>query len=102
MANLLTLLPSQILPPNASPAGQRRVLEKVLRSPQFAQSLASLTGALRDEGGLRGVCDAVGVDLGVVTKEVRKNGGDLVGGFVEGVRKQVEKEEKDAGDRMEE
>ena len=102
MANLLVLLPPQILPPTASLADQQRVLEKVLRSPQFAQSLASLTGALRDEGGLRGVCEAVGVDIGVVAGEVRRNRGDLVGGFVEGVRKQVEKEDKDADDRMEE
>ncbi|KAF8454195.1 proteasome complex subunit Rpn13 ubiquitin receptor-domain-containing protein [Terfezia claveryi] len=102
MANLLALLPPQILPSNPSPADQQRVLEKVLRSPQFVQSLASLTGALRDEGGLRGICEAVGVDIGVVAGEVWRNGGDLVAGFVEGVRKQVEKEERDARDRMEE
>lgn len=74
----------------------------MLRSPQFAQSLASLTGALRDGGGLRSVCDAVGVEIPVVAVEVRKNGGDLVGGFVEGVRRQVENEDKETADRMEE
>lgn len=102
METLLSLLPPQILGDNSSPRDQTRVLEKVLRSPQFAQSLASLTGALRDEGGLRGVCEAVGVDVSVVARTVRTNGGDLVGGFVEGVKAQVEKEERDGGERMEE
>ncbi|KAF8461865.1 hypothetical protein BDZ91DRAFT_735942 [Kalaharituber pfeilii] len=94
LASLMALLPPT-LPPTTE------TLEKVLRSPQFTQSLGALTVA--------GVCESLGVDLGTVGVEVRRNGGDGVGAFVEGVRKQVlekmeQEEREDAAkeDRMEE
>lgn len=99
--NLVSLLPPGLIEDSASDAEKRRALEKVLRSPQFSQALGILNEALRDEGGIRGVCDSLGVDISVVAAETRKNGGDLVGGYVEGVRKQVEKEDEDK-DKMQE
>lgn len=63
--------------------GQKKeVLRKVLRSPQLAQSLGSLTVALRD-GGAEMIGEALGVQVG---------GGDPVVGFVEGYRKKAEEE----------
>ena len=91
----MSLLPPGLVADSASDGEKRRVLEKVLRSPQFHQALSTLTGALRDEGGCRGVCESLGVDINVVAAATRSNGGDLVGGYVEGVRKQVEREDKD-------
>ena len=76
--------------------GQKKaLLEKVLRSPQFAQSLASLTMALRD-GGLPSIADALAVDVpngGYVRggRQVPLGGGDAVEAFVEGVRATVQK-----------
>ncbi len=73
---------------------KKALLVKVLRSPQFHQSLSSLTMALRD-GGLPTVADALGIQV--------ENGGFLQGGamplgggaaveaFVEGVKKSVQK-----------
>lgn len=71
---------------------KRRLLKKVLRSPQFNQALGTLTMALRD-GGLPGVADALGIRV--------ENGGYMQGGgmplgggqavksFVDGVKKTV-------------
>lgn len=74
--------------------GQKKaLLEKVLRSPQFHQSLTSLTMAIRD-GGLPSIADALSIKV--------ENGGYMRGGsmplggggaveaFVEGVKKTVE------------
>lgn len=69
------------------------ILERVLRSPQFHQSLGSLTMALRD-GGLPSIAEALGVKLqngGLVRGgSVPLGGGDAVEAFVEGMRKTVE------------
>lgn len=75
--------------------GQKKaLLVKVLRSPQFHQSLASLTMALRD-GGLPSVADALAIKVEnngyVKGSSVPLGGGDAVEAFVEGVKKTVEK-----------
>jgi 26S proteasome regulatory subunit N13 len=72
---------------------KRSLAKKVLRSPQFAQSLASLTGALRD-GGLPNVSQALGVEVknGGYTGSSRQmplEGGDAVEAFLEGVKDSV-------------
>jgi len=74
--------------------GQKKaMLKRVLRSPQFHQSLGSLTMAIRD-GGLPSIADALGVRLqngGLVRgASVPLGGGDAVEAFVEGVKKTVE------------
>lgn len=74
--------------------GQKKlILKKVLRSPQFHQSLGSLTMAIRD-GGLPSIADALGVQLhngGLVRGgSVPLGGGDAVEAFVTGVKKTVE------------
>lgn len=72
---------------------KERVLERVLRSPQFQQSLAALTGALR-EGGLPSIAEALGVRVEnggyVQGGRVPLGGGDAVQAFVEGVKRCVE------------
>ncbi|KAI1661416.1 hypothetical protein F4813DRAFT_347469 [Daldinia decipiens] len=75
--------------------GQKKaLLEKVLRSPQFHQSLASLTMAIRD-GGLPSIADALSVPVehGGYLKgsQMPLGGGDAVEAFVEGVKKSVQK-----------
>ncbi|RDW94350.1 hypothetical protein BP5796_00113 [Coleophoma crateriformis] len=115
--NLLSYLPPTILllaqesaaqidgmvEPNAAAAaaamealsiGQKKsILKRVLRSPQFHQSLGSLTMAIRD-GGLPSIGDALGVKLqngGLVHGgSVPLGGGEAVEAFVEGVKKTVE------------
>ncbi|KAL2262049.1 hypothetical protein VTK26DRAFT_2643 [Humicola hyalothermophila] len=73
---------------------KRSLLKKVLRSPQFAQSLASLTIALRD-GGLPSIAEALGIQVengGLVRGgTVPMGGGDAIEAFVEGVKKTVQK-----------
>jgi len=73
---------------------KRSLLKKVLRSPQFHQSLASLTVALRD-GGLPSIVQALGisVDNGGFVRggTVPMGGGEAVEAFVEGVKKTVQK-----------
>lgn len=72
---------------------KKAILKRVLRSPQFHQSLGSLTMAIRD-GGLPSIADALGIRLehgGLVRgSSVPLGGGDAVEAFVEGVRKSVE------------
>ena len=74
---------------------KKDILRKVLRSPQFSQSLASLTGALRD-GGLPTISEALKIpvkDGGYINRGgVPLGGGDAVEAFVEGVLKTVKKE----------
>ena len=100
--------PSSSDPEPTSAAGQaaiealstdqkKDILKRTLRSPQFHQSLGSLTVALRD-GGLPMIGDALGLNVG--------HGGQIKGGsmplggsvaveaFVKGVQRTVEGEEK--------
>lgn len=79
----------------AMSSGQKRaLLKKVFRSPQFTQSLASLTVALRD-GGLPSISEALGIAVengGLVRGgTVPLGGGEAVEAFVEGVKKTVQK-----------
>ncbi|KAI1382239.1 proteasome complex subunit Rpn13 ubiquitin receptor-domain-containing protein [Hypoxylon crocopeplum] len=74
--------------------GQKKaLLEKVLRSPQFHQSLTSLTMAIRD-GGLPSIADALSIKVenGGYLKgsQMPLGGGDAVEAFVEGVKKSVQ------------
>lgn len=74
---------------------KKSVLRKVLRSPQFSQSLSSLTIALRD-GGLPSIGDALGIPIengGFMRGgEVPIGGGDAVKAFLDGVKVAAEKE----------
>ncbi len=76
---------------------KRALLARVLRSPQFHQSLATLTAALRD-GGLPMVADALGIKVengGFVRGgSVPLGGGGAVEAFVEGVKKSVQEEKQ--------
>ncbi|KAL7629342.1 hypothetical protein AAE478_000862 [Parahypoxylon ruwenzoriense] len=74
--------------------GQKKaLLEKVLRSPQFHQSLTSLTMAIRD-GGLPSIADALSIKVengGYIRgSQMPLGGGDAVEAFVEGVKKTVQ------------
>ena len=74
--------------------GQKKaLLEKVLRSPQFHQSLTSLTMALRDRG-LPSIAEALGVKVengGYMRGgSMPLGGGEAVEAFVEGVKKSVQ------------
>ncbi|KAI9839898.1 MAG: hypothetical protein M1819_000090 [Sarea resinae] len=76
--------------------GQKKdLLKRVLRSPQFSQSLGSLTFALQD-GGLPSVSDALGIK--VENGGFMKRGGMPLGGreaieaFLDGVKRSVEDE----------
>ncbi|KAL9016355.1 MAG: hypothetical protein Q9185_006301 [Variospora sp. 1 TL-2023] len=85
---------------------KKEILRKVLRSPQFHQSLSSLTHAIRD-GGLPSISDALGIPVengGYLKKggTVPLGGGDAVEAFLKGARlsveKDVEKIEKEDGE----
>lgn len=82
---------------------KKDILRKVLRSPQFIQSLASLTVALRD-GGLPSISEALQVPVangGFMRRGgVPLGGGDAVDAFLDGVRQHV-KNEKDQSGEME-
>ena len=82
---------------------KKDILRRVLRSPQFTQSLGSLTVALRD-GGLPTISEALNVKVrngGFMRRGgVPLGGGEAVQAFLEGVKDHV-KEHQDAGDRME-
>ncbi|WEW55817.1 hypothetical protein PRK78_001250 [Emydomyces testavorans] len=122
--NLLTFLPpslfvlaqnldipkTEIRPEEAQKALQslsldqkKDILRRVLRSPQFAQSLGSLTIALRD-GGLPSISDALNIKVengGFMRRGgVPLGGGDAVRAFLEGVKRHVEERPK-AEDVME-
>ena len=74
-------------------AQKKSLLEKVLRSPQFHQSLASLTMALRD-GGLPSISEALGVKVengGYLRGgSMPLGGGDAVEAFVDGIKKSIQ------------
>ena len=85
---------------------KKEILKRVLRSPQFSQSLGSMTQALRD-GGLPMIGEALGVPVrngGYVRRGggVPMGGGDAVEAFVEGVKQAVEEEmeKKDGDEKM--
>ncbi|KAL8974502.1 MAG: hypothetical protein Q9197_001264 [Variospora fuerteventurae] len=75
---------------------KKEILRKVLRSPQFHQSLSSLTHAISD-GGLPSISDALGIPVengGYLKKggTVPLGGGDAVEAFLKGARLSVEKD----------
>ena len=76
---------------------KKNILRKVLRSPQFTQSLASLTIALRD-GGLPSIGDALRIPIkngGVIQRgTVPLGGGEAIEAFLEGVKASVQTKEK--------
>lgn len=78
---------------------KKDILRKVLRSPQFSQSLGSLTMALRD-GGLPSVGDALKIKLengGFMRRGgMPIGGGEAVEAFLNGIRAAVEEGEEAA------
>lgn len=68
---------------------KRSILKRVLHSPQFNQSMGSLTMALR-QGGLPSVAEALKIK--VDNKAMYAQGGEAVKHFVEGIKKSVEEE----------
>jgi 26S proteasome regulatory subunit N13 len=83
---------------------KKDILQRVLRSPQFTQSLGSFTVALTD-GGLPSISEALNikVDNGGFMRRggVPLGGGDAVEAFLEGVKKQVAETSSGRGeDRM--
>lgn len=83
---------------------KKDILQRVLRSPQFTQSLGSLTVALRD-GGLPSISEALNIKLengGFMRRGgVPLGGGDAVEAFLEGVKGQVGKKQSGEEDKME-
>lgn len=83
---------------------KKDILRKVMRSPQFHQSLGSLTSALRD-GGLPSIADALKVPVrnGGFIKPgggVPLGGGDAVEAFLNGVKTAVEREKEGEEGKM--
>ncbi|OOG00984.1 hypothetical protein ASPCADRAFT_159411 [Aspergillus carbonarius ITEM 5010] len=80
---------------------KKEILRKVLHSPQFAQSLASLTVAIRD-GGLPSISEALKIPVangGFMRRGgVPLGGGDAVEAFLQGVRDHVK--DSAQGNRM--
>lgn len=81
--------------------GQKKdILRRVLRSPQFSQSLSSLTIALRD-GGLPSISEALNITVenGGFMRHggVPLGGGDAVEAFINGVKEHVKKTNAQAG-----
>jgi len=81
-------------PQQISPTQKKELIKRVLRSPQFAQSLASLTFALRD-GGLPSIGEALNVPLqhgGYMRRGgVPLGGGEAVEAFLNGVKEVAER-----------
>lgn len=80
--------------------GQKKdILRKVLRSPQFSQSLGSLTMALRD-GGLPTIGDALKIKLvngGFMRRSgMPIGGGEAIESFLSGIRAAAEEDEEAA------
>lgn len=76
---------------------KKDILRRVLRSPQFMQSLASLTVALRD-GGLPSISEALQIPVangGFMRRGgVPLGGGDAVEAFLDGVRQHVKQKDQ--------
>ncbi|KAK2732690.1 hypothetical protein FQN57_002497 [Myotisia sp. PD_48] len=85
----------QILLDNISAGQKREILRRVLHSPQFMQSLGSLTMALQD-GGLPTISDALNIQVkngGFLRRGgVPLGGGDAVRVFLEGIQQLIETE----------
>ena len=77
---LLESLPPGITPPDATPSEKKDIIRKALHSPQFSQSLVTLSVALGG-GGLKGIADSLGVKL------AQGDGNDPVEIFVAGVKR---------------
>lgn len=88
-------------PPTLTLTQKKDLVKKVLRSPQFSQSLASLTFALRD-GGLPSIGEALNIPLqngGYMRRGgVPLGGGEAVEAFLTGVKNSVEQEDEDDED----
>jgi 26S proteasome regulatory subunit N13 len=70
---------------------KKTILKKVLRSPQFHQSLGSLTMAIRD-GGLRSIAEALKIQLfrdGLNADGSPITGGKAVEAFMTGVKRVI-------------
>lgn len=82
-------------------AEKKNLIKRVLRSPQFSQSLASLTIALRD-GGLPSIGEALNVPLrndGYMRRGgVPLGGGEAVEAFLAGVKDAVKDQTKNSDD----
>ena len=82
-------------------AEKKRLVERVLRSPQFSQSLASLTIALRD-GGLPSISEALNIPVqngGYMRRGgVPLGGGEAVEAFLNGVKDTAADESKKEDD----
>lgn len=76
---------------------KREILRKVLRSPQFSQSLGSLTTALRD-GGVPSISEALTIPVengGFIRRGgVPLGGGEAVEAFLKGVKASVQKKDE--------
>lgn len=72
---------------------KKSILKRVIRSPQFSQSLIALTGGLRD-GGLPAISEALGIPVanGGYTQShgLAMGGNDATGAFMEGIKNLVE------------
>ena len=83
---------------------KKEILRKVLRSPQFSQSLSSLTGALRN-GGLPTISEALRIPVkegGYIQRGgVPLGGGDAVEAFLNGVKDIASKDEGTGEGKME-
>ena len=83
---------------------KQEILKNVLRSPQFSQSLGSLTAALRD-GGVPSISEAlkIPVENGGFLKGsgIPLGGGEAVEAFLKGVKASVEKKDDAEEERME-
>lgn len=79
------------------------ILKRVLRSPQFSQSLISLTGALRD-GGLPAISDALGIPVAnggyEQTDGLAMGGNDATAAFIEGIKTFMESGQAEALDKV--
>lgn len=94
---------TQDAPPLSTPLTfiqKKDILRRVLRSPQFTQSLASLTIALRD-GGLPSLSEALNIPVkngGYMRRGgVPLGGGEAVETFLDGVRDAVTEEDGGEG-----
>lgn len=79
---------------------KREILKKVLRSPQFSQSLGSLTTALRD-GGVPSISEALTIPVengGFIRRSgIPLGGGEAVEAFLKGVKASVQKKDEAEG-----